>query len=102
MDTSAVIYLLRQTYAADTIGQQIATEIPVKRYCRVTSVSREEFWDAGRSGHQPSFRMIMDRFEYHGERELLYNDRCYTVYRTYAGTGDTIDLYVEERVGDES
>lgn len=68
-------------------------------YCQVDSVSRAEFFDGGRNGLNPEFRMTLFAGDYEGERLLIYNGATYSVYRTYQGRNDTVELYVERKGG---
>ena len=74
---------------------------PDKRlvYANVTSVSSAEFFEGGRNGLNPEYRMIMFAPDYEGEEVVEYNGTRYTVYRTYQSRSDTIELYVELRKG---
>ena len=47
----------------------------------------------------PEFRMTMFFGDYGGEQMLIYNGKSYSVYRTYQGRNDTIELYVERKGG---
>jgi len=99
MDRSTPIYLVKETYTEDAYGVLVPT--PDKRlvYANVTSVSSAEFFEGGRNGLNPEYRMIMFAPDYEGEEIVEYNGTKYTVYRTYQGRNDTIELYVELRKG---
>ena len=68
-------------------------------FCNVNSVSRNEFFEAGRNGLNPEFVFTMFFGDYEGEDTLIYNGLAYAVYRTYHGRNDTIELYVERKGG---
>ena len=68
-------------------------------FCNVNSVSRNEFFEAGRNGLNPEFVFTMFFGDYEGEHTLIYNGLAYAVYRTYRGRNDTIELYVECKGG---
>jgi SPP1 family predicted phage head-tail adaptor len=68
-------------------------------FCNVNSVSRNEFFEAGRNGLNPEFVFTMFFGDYEGEHTLIYNGLAYAVYRTYRGRNDTIELYVERKGG---
>ena len=68
-------------------------------FCNVNSVSRNEFFEAGRNGLNPEFVFTMFFGDYEGEHTLIYNGLAYAVYRTYHGRNDTIELYVERKGG---
>lgn len=99
MDRSTPIYLVSETYTEDAYGVLIPT--PKKRlvYANVTSVSSAEFFEGGRNGLNPEYRMIMFAPDYEGEEVVEYKGVQYAVYRTYQSRSDTIELYVELRKG---
>ena len=43
--------------------------------------------------------MTMNVFDYANEKELVYNGSVYSIYRTYLGRNDTIELYVQRKQG---
>ena len=91
--------LLSTTKAQDAYG--VWVESPTSRmvFCQVDSVTRAEFFDGGRNGLNPEYRMTMFFGDYNGEKLLSYNGQTYSVYRTYQGKNDTIELYVERKGG---
>lgn len=99
MDRSTPIMLLSTTKAQDAYG--VWVESPTSRmvFCQVDSVTRAEFFDGGRNGLNPEYRMTMFFGDYNGEKLLFYNGQTYSVYRTYQGKNDTIELYVERKGG---
>lgn len=62
------------------------------------SVSQSEFFSAGQNGLKPQYVFDIRLSEYNKEKELVYNSKTYTVYRTFE-KGENIELYCEERVG---
>ena len=99
MDRSTPIMLLSTTKAQNAYG--VWVESPTSRmvFCQVDSVTRAEFFDGGRNGLNPEYRMTMFFGDYNGEKLLSYNGQTYSVYRTYQGKNDTIELYVERKGG---
>ena len=61
------------------------------------SVSASEFFEAGRNGLRPEFRFTLFFGDYDGQRIVEYNGKQYTVYRTYMGKSDTVELYVQQK-----
>ena len=43
--------------------------------------------------------MTMFRYDYNGEPIVEYNGQRYSIYRTYIGKNDMIELYVERKGG---
>ena len=99
MDRSEVITLLAATKAQNDYGVWIETLTNRDVFCQVDSVSRAEFFDGGRNGLNPEFRMTLFAGDYEGERLLIYKENTYSVYRTYQGRNDTVELYVERKGG---
>lgn len=96
------ITLLTSEYTQDAIGQWIKTVTETEVFATVSSVTMSEFYQAGLQGMKPEFRMNIWMTEYHDEEELVYNDKVYSIYRTYIRDDGRIELYVTERKGDEA
>ena len=99
MDRSDVINLIAVTTARDEYGVMRKTETNRQVFCRVDSVTASEFFEGGRNGLNPEYRMTMFRHDYSGEPIVEYNGQRYSVYRTYIGRDDMIELYVERKGG---
>ena len=100
MDRSDVIKLIPVTYAKDTRGVMKPTEgEPVEVLCEVDSVSRQEFFEGGRNGLNPEFVFRVFFGDYNDERLLEYKGKRYSVYRTYLGRSDYVELYAERKGG---
>lgn len=99
MDRSRVLTLISTSYEKDDIGQQVPVETRRDVFCNVTSVSASEFFDAGKAGLKPEFRATMFVYDYGGEKTVELDGARYGVYRTYLGRNETIELYLEQKVG---
>lgn len=100
MDRSAVIKLIAETKTKNEYGVFGDTKTTSREvYAQVQSVTRAEFFDAGRNGLNPEFEFTMFFGDYEGEKLVEYNGNTYAVYRTYQGRNDTIELYVERKGG---
>lgn len=99
MDRSDVIELVTTTRQQDDYGVWRATDIKRQVFCKVESVSRAEFFEGGRNGLKPEFRMIIFAGDYAGEQTVIYNGVPYAVYRTFLGKNDNLELYVEKKTG---
>lgn len=99
MDRSEVITLLATTKAQDEYGVWQETETSRDVFCQVNSVTRAEFFDGGRNGLNPEFRFTLFFGDYEGEQTVIYKGRAYSVYRTYHGRTDEIELYVQRKGG---
>ena len=99
MDRSNVIKLISITKEQDANGIWQETLSYNEVFCDVSSVSANEFFDGGRNGLNPEYRITMFFGDYNGETLLEYDGNTYAVYRTYKGRTDTIELYVERKGG---
>ena len=78
----------------------IRTEKPV--LCDVLSVGRNEHYQAASHGLKPELVFVVSRWDYEGEKEVVFEGKNYTVLRTYEpkkskGLGDfeTMELVCE-------
>ena len=99
MDRSTAIYLLTPVYTQDERKVQTVTYTPRLVYANVSSVNLSEFTEGVRMGLNPEYRFTMFSPEYHGEKELTYNGVTYTIYRTYRGRNETLEMYAERKQG---
>lgn len=99
MDRSAKITLLATTKTQNAYGVWVETITSTDVYCQVDSVTRAEFFEGGRNGLNPEYRMTMFFGDYSGEKMLIYNSNTYSVYRTYHARTDELELYVERKGG---
>lgn len=99
MDRSDVITLYADAISFDEYGVAVKTQTSREVFCKVDSVTRTEFFEAGRSGLNPEYRITMFFGDYEGETLVGYNGRMYSVYRTYQAKTDIIELYVERKGG---
>lgn len=102
MDRSKVAYLVTETYQKDDIGQRIPVQTLRKIFCSVESVTRAEWSAAGEQGIKPECVMTMFGPDYHGEKVVMLDDQLYGIYRTYRGRNDTVELYLEWKVGNSN
>lgn len=99
MDRSDVITLIAETKVQDANGVWRSSTTEREVFCQVNSITRSEFYDAGRNGLNPEYSFSMFFGDYDGERTVRYKDNTYGVYRTYHGRTDVIELYVERKGG---
>lgn len=99
MDRSTPIYLVDQVYSENDASILSAQPVEREVYADITSVTRTEWFEGARAGLNPEFRFRMFAPDYNGEEILKYGDNYYTIYRTYYGRNDIVDLYCERRNG---
>lgn len=99
MDRSEQITLIGEAKTQDSNGVWRIVETKRAVYCQVGSITRNEFFEAGRNGLNPEYMFIMFFGDYEGERTVEYNGKRYGIYRTYHGRNDNIELYAERKGG---
>lgn len=92
--------LITTIYKKDGLNQNVKTgEKAVDIYVEEISISQNEFYKAGSSGHKAQCAIKTAFCNYSGEQECEYKGVRYYIYRTYKKSDDEIELYLEERAG---
>lgn len=99
MDRSNVCKLVSSAKTQNDYGVWVETLTEREVFCSVDSVTRAEFFEGGRNGLNPELRITMFYADYEDETLLIYDNKTYSVYRTFLGRNDTIELYVERKGG---
>ena len=99
MDRSDVIKLITETKTKNSLGVYETVLSYKQVFCNVSSVTASEFFEGGRMGIAPEFRISLFAGDYAGEELLEYKGKTYAIYRTYLRTTDTIELYVQRKGG---
>ena len=94
-----VINLITVTSDQDEAGVSRQSYAEREVFCKVSSVTRSEFFAAGRSGLNPEYVFSVFAGDYDGEELLSYRGLSYAIYRTYRKEGDYIELYAERKGG---
>lgn len=87
--------LLQKDYKEDEIGNQIGIETSINILCGITSIGRNEFYNAATNGLKLEMTFIVHEFEYNGENEIEYENNRYKVVRTYKKNNEEIELICE-------
>lgn len=101
-----VIILVKCAYKSDEEGNQIEERSERTVYCKVSSTTRSEYYQAAQVDMHPQYIFTLSHYkDYCGEREVKYTDwtgceRNFVITRTYRVPGtDAIELTADERVG---
>jgi hypothetical protein len=95
-----VCNLLSIVSIKDELGQAIISEKPFMVFCSRLSITRTEFNAAGQLGHKPDIMLIVDSDAYDQERSLEYNNKKYSIYKSYVRLDGFTELYCEVKSGD--
>lgn len=93
------LFLLETTYTNNSAGVPIPSNVKHEVFCERKSVTRSEFFNAGRNGLNPEYVFTVFKGDYMGERTCEYDGLTYAIYRTYETDDDYIELYVMRKGG---
>lgn len=99
MDRSELATLITETWTAGPLGIPAKTETRRDVFVAVDSVTSAEWFNGARQGLNPELRFTMFRFDYADEKIIEYQGNRYTIYRTYIGRNDAIELYAQRKQG---
>lgn len=99
MDRSSVITLVTEVNEQDGYGVWKKELIYQDVFANVSSVSASEFFEGGKIGIRPSYRMTVFFGDYAGQEMLIYEGKSYAIYRSYQKSNDTVELYVSQKGG---
>lgn len=84
----------------DGIGQYISEKTEVNVIAQIRDITQSEFSSAGLVGFKPSKQFRVRSWEYCGENIVEYDGVEYSVYRSYLASDGRMELYTEERTGE--
>lgn len=87
-----VIKLISITPGDSSMGSVI--KIPTERevFADRQSIRQSEFYQAAATGLRPELMFIVRTIDYAGEPKLKYNNKTYTIIRTYDKDGEMTEL----------
>ena len=88
--------LVKQSYKLDALMNQIPEEIETVVYCDLKSIGRNEYYNAVSQGLKLEIIFVIHKYEYNGEKEILFEDGKYKVIRTYSKDFEEIELICEK------
>ena len=96
-----VAFLVRQTYKQDNLGQHVPeAETKDEIFVSEESITRAEFFSAGKNGMKPEIMLKTATVNYSGQREVEYEGARYSIYRTHKlPETDEIELYLQKKEG---
>ena len=91
--------LIAQTPDLDSIRQQVMAETRRTVYAKVLDIHAAEWDTAQQKSLSPAYHLSVFFADFRGESVAEVAGKRYEVYRTH-GSGDYIELYLGERVGE--
>lgn len=88
--------LIKHTFKTDELLNQIPEEIKTDLYCDLKSIGRNEYYNAASQGLKPEIIFVIHKYEYNGEKEILFEGKKYKIIRTYSKDFEEIELTCEK------
>lgn len=89
-----VIKLRSYTETTDEYGISGRTATDRQVFAQLKSIGQSEFYQAQADGLKPQLKFVLaDYYDYQNEKEVVYNDKVYSVLRTYRD-GKKIEITV--------
>jgi hypothetical protein len=95
-----VLDLISITTTRDNLGQFTKVENPYMVFCAKQSIVRSEFNQAGQLGLKPDSMFLIDADSYGDEKLLDFENKRYSIYKTFQRSDGFIELYCEVKSGD--
>lgn len=79
-----VIKLRSYTESTDDYGITKRTATDRQVFAQLKSIGQSEFYQAAADGLKPQLKFVLaDYYDYNNEKEVVYNNKVYSVLRTY-------------------
>lgn len=99
MERDHVACLIAERFEQDALSQQVPVETRREVFCTIGSVQQSEWFSAGQKGFNPQFRLKVFSGDYAGESLVEVDGVRYSIYRTYLGDNDQMELYLKKAGG---
>ena len=87
-----VIKLISITVTENDMGDIIETPVEREVFADKRSIRQSEFYQAAATGLRPELMFVVRTVDYEHEPKLKYNDKYYTIIRTYDTDGELTEL----------
>lgn len=87
-----VIKLISITIGENDMGDPIEITTEREIFADKQSIRQSEFYQAAATGLRPELMFIVRTIDYNQEPKLKYNDKEYTIIRTYDKDGELTEL----------
>ena len=95
MSKDDILHLISETVTENDMGDFITSTTETMVFAKRKSIRQSEFYQAAANGLKPELAFEIHAFEYNDEKKVKYNDKYYTVIRTYQMNDDDLELVCE-------
>lgn len=90
-----VINLVSQVTSENDMGDAITVETKRQVFANKKSIRQSEFYQAQANGLKPELMFEIRFADYSEEKKIEYDNKTYSVIRTYTKNDETIELICE-------
>ncbi|WP_342546124.1 hypothetical protein [Lysinibacillus sp. FSL K6-4013] len=94
-----VCYLVSTKIVKDELFQDIEVDEESEVFCSVLNVNQYEYASAIVAGRKPKNTFVLNYEDYNDENKIKYNNRLYTIYRTFVRYDGYIECHCEVKIG---
>lgn len=76
--------LISYVQGKNDMGDVVNAETETTILCDVLSIQRTEFYQADASGLKPEIIFVVNKYEYEGQKDVVFEGKRYSVIRAYA------------------
>jgi SPP1 family predicted phage head-tail adaptor len=87
-----VVNLVTVVNGENEIGDPINVETPREVYANKKSIRQSEFYQAAATGLKPEIMFEIRSIEYADEKILEFENKSYTIIRTFSKNGEILEL----------
>lgn len=92
------ITLVKLSQTKNELGDTVESQTERTIFCGVKSIGQSEFYQAAANGFKPELKFVIaDYYDYDDEQEVIYQDKRYSVLRTYR-SGTELEIVVHRGV----
>ncbi|HUM43767.1 MAG TPA: phage head closure protein [Fervidobacterium sp.] len=92
MRKDKIVYLISETETTNAMGDVIIDKLYRKTFAAKKSIRQSEYYQAAATGLRPELTFVLWTREYKGEKSLKYDDKEYTIIRTFEPNSEEIEL----------
>lgn len=97
-----VIELMSVIESENDIGDTVEEPVSVQVYANKKSIRQSEFYQSMANGLRPELMFEIRQIEYSDQDKLKYNNKTYSIIRTYSKNDEILELICQGLVNNAS
>lgn len=87
-----IVNLVAIVNGENSVGDPVTTETPRQVFANKKSIRQSEFYQAAATNLKPEIMFEIRSIEYAGEKILEYENKSYSIMRTFSKNGEILEL----------